>query len=411
MTAPENDAPDAPAFLAQFLAHNSSARCRQHGDVWEILGPWNDATVSLRVRETDTQLVEALNAVHLPPRFTALWHLDSRHMEVIWTFLPAGSEYPGRRLEFRFKDRIYKCEFAKASDRLMQIATSARPVDSPSATLYRNLLNLAITPPPPGQWSPVSFWIYEVDWNEDEIVDMVRHLNFYMKYFDRVSPHILIHEEPRAAPLSSTPVRFIAGSFPEAIAARQLDPHLLGLWESTLEAADIFRRFLYNYQILEYAAFYHVREGVFQTIKRVISSPDAPTRVSDAARQILDAVVDYRVDDETKLVEVVRQIVDPVILWSEIEANRDFFSRDLEFAGGFALTGLIRTGWGLEDFKAAWIPKFPDSLRWLRNGLVHAREARVVKTIMHTRENYEKLRPWASLASLAANQVMVFGER
>jgi len=332
-------------------------------------------------------------------------------MEVIWTFLPTGSEFLGRSLEFRFKDRTYKCEFAKASDRLMQIAASARPVDSPSATFYRNLLNLAVTPPAPAQWTPVSFWIYEVDWNEDEIVELIRHLNFYMMYFDRTSPYILIHEEPRVAPLSSTTVRFIAGSFPEKIAGRQLDPHLLGLWESTLEATDIFRRFLSNYQILEYAAFYFVQEGVFQTIKRVISSPDAPARVADAAKQIMDAVVDYRVDDETKLVAVVRQIVDPAILWSEIEANRDFFSRDLEFAGGFGLTALIRTGWGLEDFKAAWIPKFPDSLRWLRNGLVHAREARVVKTIMHTRENYEKLRPWASLASLAASQVLVFGER
>lgn len=332
-------------------------------------------------------------------------------MEVIWTYLPASSDYVGRRFEFRFNDRIYKCEFTKASDRLMQIAASARPIDSPTATYYRNLLNLAVRPPVPAQWTATSFWIYEVDWNEDEIVDLARHLNFFMKYFDRESPYIMIHEESREAPLSSTSIRFIAGSFPATIAARHLDPHLLGLWESTLEAADVFRRFLYNYQVLEYAAFYYVHEAVFQTIKRVISSPDAPARISDAAKQILDAVVDYRVDDETKLVTVVRQIVDPAVLWSEIEANRDFFSRDLEFEGGFILTALVRPGWSLEDFKAAWIPKFPDSLRWLRNGLVHAREARVAKTIMHTRGNYLQLRPWASLASLAASQVMVFGER
>jgi len=253
---------------------------------------------------------------------------------------------------------------------------------------------------------PTSFWIHVVDWDESIVLELARNLNFYMYYFHRSTPRILIHEEQPTSTTSTPLVRYPFGPFPNTISGRPLDPYLLGLWQSSV-TADPFLRFLYNYQILEYSAFYYVQDGIRRKLENILRSPEMPLRAAEAVHAILDIVSEARQDDEAKFAAAIKQLVNPEALWKEIAQNMDSFSSDTKFDGGFEVSALLKNGWALDDFKAAWIPKFPEALRKIRNALVHAREARMSKVIAPTASNYSKLRPWTTLISVAAMHTML----
>ena len=119
-------------------------------------------------------------------------------------------------------------------------------------------------------------------------------------------------------------------------------------------------------------------------------------------------IAEDKASDEAKLVALVQQTVDPSYIWFDIEPRVEFFSQATDFEGGLSLPALIKQGWTGDDFRTAWIPKLPDTLRRLRNGLVHAREQRQSKCVMPSRSNQALMVPWAAVAMAAANQVVLY---
>lgn len=413
----ENSADKLRQDLQKFFERNPECEYRKEEKASLIARPWGDETLELRVRETDQELIAALNSVHLPPRFTAIWHGDTKDLEFIWAPIPADAEEYGRSFEFNFCDTVYRCEFAQSSNRLMLIADSSRTVRPPTPTDHRNLNEYARyrhyikrhPESPYAAYVPTSFWIRGVDWDEDKLVDLVRHLNFFVRYFDRKSPRVIVHEgQPEGSSAPEMPIRYPYIKFPAQLIGRRLDSYLLSLWESAVNAPDPFRRFIYNYQILEYAAFYHLQEETVYSIMRVLASPQTLVQPHQAAREILDVVSNARAKEEARIVAVVQKVIDHVTIWKEIETNPVLFSEPIEFDGGFVLDALLKVGWGMEDFKKHWIPSYPDSLRKLRNALVHGRETRTAKVIAPTRQNYHRLRPWGALLAVTAVHTMLF---
>lgn len=409
---------DAKVSLDAFARLNPEATVEAQEDAFLVSKPWGDDSLVIRVSYEARAVAETLNSLRLPPRFSAVWHMDTRDLEFIYGPTAVDNELRMRRFTFTFSGRSLVCEFADASERLVPLANAARPTGPPSITELRNLnavrsfqqvkktmesraqsLNLALT----------SFWIRDCDIPEPDLPELARNLNFYMRYFDGQTPMILLHGDPVRREVER-PRRFLFGPFPTHVAGRPLDPYMLTLWESGLPGAtEPVRSFLYNYQILEYAAFYYLKEDLARTIRRIVSMPDIIVRADEASRQILDALVEERTTEEAKIASVVQQAVDPAAVWAEIESKADFFADPTEFEGGFTLPALIKKGWGLDDFKTAWIPKLPDSFRKLRNALLHAREQRLARCIAPTARNNHLLRPWNGLISVASNQIILFG--
>ncbi|MGB8128274.1 MAG: hypothetical protein WCG81_00620 [Candidatus Angelobacter sp.] len=408
---------DIEHCLAPFLNANPTSKLRKEKSVY-IVDPWGDSSLEIRVGDKDGQLVADLNSIVLPPPLAAIYHRDTRAIEIIYTALGIEDDIEKRRFIFRFDGDEYLCKFSKSSDKLIRIALATRAVSGATHTSHRhlssfwqwNFLNRARlgekeerTP----KTTPFSFWIENIDWEPNKTIELANNLNFFMYYFHRVSPLIDIYEE-------STPqdpywlAPYPLGSFPEIIAGKKIDPYLLRVWHSTV-SVDPLRKFLYNYQIVEYAAFYYIQDTVLQSVRKIIQSPEAPSRIAEAVRAIVESVTESRMDDEAKLPIVIKQLTCVDDLWKEIAPRQDFFSRELIFDGGFSLPPLIKADWTVEDFKTAWIPKYPDSLRKIRNALVHAREARMAKSIAPTLANMTKLRPWAALIAATAMQVVLYG--
>lgn len=405
--------------LQVFLDRNPGSELRERGKSVVMAAPWGDPTLILQIDEGADDLIAALNAVYLPPRLTAIWHLDSRDLEIIFTAHPLRPSLRERSFEFQLGGRTYRCLFAPSSSRLMAIAVASRPTAPPSETDHRNLQSYFlyhhhVKEHPDSELAkegcPTSFFIRGLEYEEDSVIQLVRELNFFMAYADPKTPKILVHRSQiSGAPSHKDPLT-AAEQFPSLLRGRHVDPNLLGLWESSINAADPFRRFIYLFQILEYCAFYHVQEDILRVIRRAIQSPDAPARVGEIAREILDAVVEDRVQEPQKLIAGIDRCVDPASLWKMIEPNTGHFAQELRFDGGFVLPALISERWTLEDFRRAWSPKFADSLRKIRNALVHARESRQVGVIAPTQENYEKLGPWLAPLQVAAMEAIVFGD-
>jgi hypothetical protein len=408
---------DIEGRLAPFLSANPVSKLRKEKSVY-ISDPWGDSTLEMRIRDKDDQLIEDLNGVVLPPPLSAIFHRNNRAMEIIYTALGIDENVAKRSFVFRFDGREYPCKFGSSSDKLIRIALATRPISGATQTAHRLL-------PSFWQWNfqnrprlgeqeertpkttPISFWIENIDWEPSRTIELANHLNFFMYYFHRISPLIEIYEESTPQePYWQAPYPF--GSFPEIIAAKTIDSYLLRLWRSTV-SVDPLRKFLYNYQIVEYAAFYYVQDAVLQSVKKIIQSPETPSRIPEAVRAVVESVTESRMEDEAKLPIVIKQLTSVDDLWKEIEPRKEFFSRELVFDGGFSLPPLIKAEWNVEDFKTAWIPKYPDSLRKIRNALVHSREARMAKNIAPTSANMTKLRPWAALIATTAMQVVLYG--
>ena len=168
-----------------------------------IENPWGDGSVAFLIPDHDTQLAKALNSVRLPPRFTALYHYDTRQLEVIWTAFKLDEEQQkvvGRAFELRLNAKSYDCAFKESSKRLLTIAEHSLPLQV-SETEFRNLRSfnsyatrdeaddeviIAVD-------KPLSFWIGKVDFDEDELTKLIAKINFYMKQYDFSSPVVVIH--------------------------------------------------------------------------------------------------------------------------------------------------------------------------------------------------------------------------
>lgn len=411
-----DESDDRPAVspvdpLSDFRSANPEASIEEVGDAYSVNKPWGDPSVALHVSKDNTQLLAALNAVRLPPRFTAILHRDTGDLEFIFSVLKSDDEIRERRFTFSFEGMNYRCEYGDASERLKLVIRAARPQLPATDTGHRNLLTFRVmSRVADATRVPTSFWIRSAGLSEEDLVRLAKHLNFFMQYFDRGTPFIVVHAiDDASESVEVAPPRLFA-EFPSVINGRPREPYLLGLWETSMRARDASRKFLYAYQVVEYAAFYHVRDELLRSLRRAFCAPDASSQADLVSRQIMELLVDERQSDEAKLVSVIQQAVEPGRVWPLIEQRADFFAKETSFDGGFSVGPLIKEGWKPDDFRSAWIPKVPDALRRLRNGLVHAREQRAARAIAPSRRNERLLKAWAVLMQTVAAEVMVFGD-
>ena len=94
-----------------------------------ITRPWDDSSIQILMPDDPGELVSALNAVFLPLRLSAIYHVDLRQLEVAWSAFPirpSASDVDGRRFVFKFNNIDYECRFGESSERLITIASETQ---------------------------------------------------------------------------------------------------------------------------------------------------------------------------------------------------------------------------------------------------------------------------------------------
>ncbi len=411
---------DIPANLALFLENNPHSEWKDADDGFRIERPWGDESVALEAKGDEAALLaDALEHLVLPARFAAIYHRDDSAAEFIWTLAPVDHRLIGRTFSFCLPDQGVHCEWRQASDRLLTIVRNSKPAGPPTSTDYRNLLFLhrfqtsdldSRLAAEVKDLKPISFWCTRVPSFDDEsMVRLAKHLNFFMKYYDRDSPSILIHrsEQPET-PVVVLPL--LRSEFPGELRAREIDQLLLDFALAADEVVETRLKFIYYYQIIEHAAFYSIGDTAKRDVLAVLRSPDVQVNCEAYVDRVLDALADTRIADEQKSEKVIQDRASPDRIWREIEANRSYFVASHTFEVGFHLEPLISEDTSLDAFKAMWGTKIPSVLRWLRNALVHGRESRTSAIIAPTLSNNRLIRPWIPVIRRIAEDIIIYEE-
>lgn len=410
--------------LASFLTLNPASRIEEievtSNKRVVVVNPWGDPSLIIEIPPGNQKFNDAMNCLHLPEQFTAIWHADSKAFEIIYTAYPLTAdqkEVKSRQFSFRHNDKEHMCEFAISSDRLLEIAHYCQPI-SDSTTQWRNIppFNLYARRRASGSKEteipelpldePLSFWVRDVDWDDDEVLSLVNHLNFYMIYYDTRSPHIVVHSPP-AGVTHKPRTRYILGHFPEHIISRQIDQNLLQLWLAS-NTGDAARRFLYSYRIIEYASYFHLETEAKTKIRKLLEAPHALDDLASLTEHVIGAVQDTKIHETQKIDAVLRTTLDPKLLWKEMQENIGVFTTSTTFDGGFVQAPITTVGTTDADFGPNEISALGAAIRDIRNALSHGRDQKTIKVITPTARNFERLQPWASLIAVAAGEVIVY---
>jgi len=409
--------------LAPFLKQNPYSKVQKTKRGYFVINPWNDDSLRF-VLEASSQadLIDALNNLILPPRFTAIYHLDSNTMEYIYTLLDKDDPCFSRQFKFTLAGKHYFCKFAEASQRLLTLSKSSERTGKQSTTDHRNLLLLREYVEYVGKkrasvedyfvgMKPISFYVSGFEkFDEDKIVEISKHLNFFMQYYDRDCAYTIIHSletEPLKMPKQ---LKLIETTFPNNISTRRQDPFLLDLALVAITSTVEPRlQFLYYYQILEYAGFYYVDTEIKRHLLKIINTPDIQSNPDKYIPEMLDKVTELYQGEDAKLDRIVQVRCNSDIIWKEIHQNRSFFLQKQEFDGGHVMEPLISEDMTNEGFRVAFHPKVIKSLRGIRHALVHGRERRVTQVISPTKQNDLKIRSLVPLIRRIAEQVIIYG--
>lgn len=313
----------------KYLARNPSSEIveltlESGGKRRVILRPWGDESIAIVIPNKSDALASALNCLHLPARFTATYHCDTRQLEVIWTAFKLDEDQQkiiGRSFELRSAGKKYHCAFKESSGRLLEIAKYAIPLQM-SETEFRNLrsFNTYVQRESAKDESilsidrPISFWIGKTSWNEEEIFKLVNKINFYMKQFDYASPTVKIH--PPKNEMNINPrTRFLWDEFPSIINSSNLNENLITLWSAAFSAPTETEKFLNFYRIIEYVSYFHVEKETLAKLRSELIRPNLLDDLNRSMDSKIGIVQEYKGHKTSeRILGVLREAVDPKII-------------------------------------------------------------------------------------------------
>lgn len=420
--------PDAPRLKAAKLRYASFLKDNPASSLFgfrldgkeevAIQKPWGDKSLAIRVPEDDAELAAALKELLFPPRYTAIYHKDLRALEVIWTAYKLDQpqkDLEDRKFALAVAGEKHECEFTDSSARLLEVAKHILPVEI-SSTSFRNMMSFtALATRQKGAAAkaigrPLSFWIRDVDWDEEGLIKLIRHINFYLKYYDADSPVIEVHPvaDPKAAPKN----RYFEGfEFPAEIVSPPLDTKLMIMFSSGF-SATASTSFLNLYRVVEYVALDYTHADARREVRQIISRPHALHDVDKTATDLMLVLREIKTEREQDAIpRFLKEVVKPEQLWRELEPNRAFFTAPTEFEGGLRIDPIATDKTDASTFGSTGVDQFARVCTKIRNGLAHGRDKVSADSILPTSHNFDLLRPWVNALTMCAGEVVVWSAR
>lgn len=403
-----------PASKIEMLKVPNPAGGPDH-EVPRVSSPWGDYTLAIILLQDVEKLASVLNNVYLPARLSALWHQDTKDIEVIWTALPLSpsqNEINRRKFTFQFSGKKYKCEFGRSSDRLLTLAKYSFPETNPSETNFRNLLSFArMAREEDGQksieYNPRSFWIRNVRLSDKQSIRLIENLNFYLSYYDAESPAVMVHD---IHPPVNKRTRYIEDRFPSLIIGRELDENLVSFWEATRHQNPMLK-FIFYYRIIEYASSNFLSGDARAKLAKLLANPTlcTPSNLEASINSIISAFDGAQAAEVPRFNNLLTASVNPATIWKEIDGNKLLFIESVKFDGGYQLANIISKDETLATFSGGGMIKFANAIRNIRNVLVHGRDQNTATAITPTPRNMKYLSAWVNVIAAAAGEVVLYG--
>ncbi|MGD8499576.1 MAG: hypothetical protein PVJ86_02950 [Phycisphaerales bacterium] len=362
-------------YLSDFQRNNPQCKFSMDEGKFVIERPWSVDDIRFVFDPNEIEVLRDINNIAFRPAFDAIFHVDLNEVEFIFAYLKPDDEsarsYVDRSFTFNFLGNKLDCCFKEPSSRLFELAKRIRWLPSiPSIggaiarqlRAFRDAQRLDSLPEMAKEYFaervPRSFIVktekplLDCDWEQ-----LSRHINFHMRYYDRKTPIIEVRYEDKSKEVEAVSERrFLADSFPTAMAAHEIDDFMLQLMEIAAMTSPRFA-FIYYYQVIEYAGFYFVDEKSKRQIRQFLTDPSMVMCPEDKVSELLTVLSDLQRSDDVKICRVIEDYCDPCIVWQEVENDRVFFSSPVEFEGGYQLPALIAGDMSVDTWQAMWMPK------------------------------------------------------
>ncbi len=406
-------------FLSALKKNNPSIIISQETEHYNVENLWEDEGVLIRFEKTiDLSPIQNLS---FPPEFSAILHLDKQILEIIFSPLPPNYSLIGRAFDFHFEGELFKAEYKESSEAFKIIATAFREKDSAnSKTEYRNLKEFRdyyrkdSLPPFLKKYYedkvPINFQISGNFSLVKDLISFCKHINFYMSFYERHSPMILIFEKDKFEKEKFViPCYSRSEIFPNTLNFLKIDPVLLDLFEVVRQTSNIRLKFLFYYQVLEYCSYYYLNDELKRKLTNIVKNPDLLNKPMEYSKNIIEEFKDYfkSNDDTAKLEKLINEFVDFTEIKQELKCNWQYFSTPVKFDGDFVIPSLISAEQDLDSTPKNILRDIKRNIESIRNVLVHIRESRENKVILPTSRNNHLLFPYLYLIRRIAERIAI----
>lgn len=401
--------------LQTLTKNNPAIKYDLEENIYKIKNVWSDDSISLHFKKG--QRISFFENLIFPEQLYAIF--DSKINRIEFIFGPVDKDYKplNRNFDFIYKNLNFNCYFADISKDLSDIAKNFVENNIESATDYRNLrwlrdimtkdfLKRALK-----NHKIISFYI-EGDFEKInfDFVNLAKSVNFYMTYFDRNSPKIIIHEKIDSEEKYNNGCLFeLFDSFPKKINSVNIDPTLLDTFMVANLTENVRLKFIFYFQILEYSSYYYLDSKIQNRITQTFRNPEIYDKPEDFSKIIIEEMKDHfsQKDDSIKLEKTITENVSIDDIKNEIEANKDFFAKDIEFEGGLKINKILKDSSSIDSLKSDDLILIKKNIEKIRNVLVHLRESRENKVILPSKANDLELLPYLNILRRIAEKVAI----
>lgn len=404
--------------IEKFLQLNKDVKKKEETDHINFENLWGDETFICRFEKTTD--FKPLEYIELPVEFSAIFHRNLNALEFIFGPIPINDKISNRKFKFHYNSVEFEAEYDNVTETLKLLANGFRETQVKTETDYRNLRVFRDYYKQENASEslkryfkdkvPTSFFI-KGDFSkiQYDFIGISKHINFYMRYYDRSTPTILIFDANREKEKFIMPCHSETTEFPEILNIRKIEPVILDLLHTANETTSIRLKYIFYYQILEYCSYYHLNEELKRKLNNIVKNPDVLNNSSHYSRQMIEEFKNYfkSNDDKQKLEKLITDFCDYEDIKLEIKCNHKYFSQDLIFDGGFKVSAMIKNEDDAENPSKNIMKDVIDKIDKIRNVLVHIRESRENKIILPTKRNNHQLTPYLYLIRRIAEVIAI----
>lgn len=398
--------------------HNPDVIIENEIEHFNFKNLWNDNTFMILLKKAED--LSFLDHIKFPQELSAIYHTDKNLLEFIMA--PSSDSYIKSMFNFSFwyLGHEFKCEYSDVSSRLISIANGFRELDDSSASDYRNLRDLRnylrkddlpkfVRKYFEGRHLKSFFMIGDFDKIGHDYKSISKHFNFYVRYYNRKNPQIIIHEIKNETTKFQLPCLSNEGQFPTVLTFNEIDPILLDMFQIASETSNIRLKYLFYFQILEYCSYYHLNDELSKQLKEIIRRPDLLNRSAEYSKLLIDQFKDHfkHNDDSTKLEKTILDYCFFDDIKEELRINVEYFTSPLEFDGGFTIEAILNDETCIDKPPKQIMRTIKINIEKIRNVLVHLRESRENKIILPTAKNNNMLIPYLYLVRRIAEKVTI----
>lgn len=389
--------------LKKIKENNPNAKIEKHQDFHVIENLWDDDSISFKIEKR--QRITALTNIKFLPEIVGLYHFNENKLEFIFSPRLKNDPLISKKFKFNYQGSSFDCYFESCTKSVELLAKTMLIRKPDTDSEHRNLRNFRSYYKGPAyvqQFNkdriPISFFVEgNLKKFEKKFSSLLKTLNFYMSYFERNHPKIIILNNELKTEEMKTPCFSNNGSFPKAINAKKINDIILDIFEVANGTRDLRLRFIFYFQIIEYCTYYYLEADVSKKLEKLLSQPDIANNTSDYSKRIQDLLQNHiysNKSDSNKLEKAISYFIEIGDIEDELLANKDFFCKDIKFDGGLVVQKIFENVDQSKHLNNSILKSVKENIEKIRNTIVHLRHSRENTVILPTLKNNELIKPY-----------------